>query len=256
MNTQDFQRFDTFQPLPHTAPVSRRGEAAETQRSLMPPPVYFGDFVQAAAATRPCHAIGGDFFDYVDTGREFHVLLGDACGKGTSAALQAALVQGILAADVETASGAARVVGQLNRTLCRRGMAERFVTLFYGVMTRDHRLTYCNAGHCRPILVRQSSVRRLAVGGLPPGLFGDARYDEESLCVEAGDTLVVFSDGICEASSRAQQFGDARIQQIVVEHHDETASAILDRVMSGVRDFTRGTRQRDDMSVFVVKYLA
>ena len=256
MAMTDSQRLEISYGVRPPVSLGRRSEAVETQRSLMPPPMYFGPYVQAAAATRPCHAIGGDFFDYVDTGQEFHVLLGDASGKGTPAALQAALVQGILAADVEAGPGAARVVTQLNRTLCRRRMAERFVTLFYGVMTRDRRLTYCNAGHCRPILVRQSSVRRLAVGGLPPGLFDDARYDEESLYVEAGDTLVVFSDGIAEASSRTQQFGDARIQQIVVEHQHETASAVLDRVLSAVRDFTRGARQRDDMSVFVVKYLA
>ena len=236
--------------------LGRRNEAAETQRSFMPPAMHVGGFVHAAAAARPCHAIGGDFFDYLDTGHEFHVLLGDACGKGTPAALQGALVQGILAADVETSPGAARIVAQLNRTLCRRRMGERFVTLFYGVMTRNHRFTYCNAGHCRPMLVRQSSVRRLSVGGLPPGLFSDARYDQESLYIATGDTLVLFSDGISEASSSNQEFGDARIQQIVTEHRDGTASAILERLMSGVHDFTHGGRQRDDMAAFVVRYLA
>src|SRR5262245_8108326 len=119
MDTQDWQRFETPYAVTPFAP-GRRSEAVETQRSFMPPPLYFGGFVRAAAGTRPCHAIGGDFFDYVDTGREFHVLLGDACGKGTSAALQAALVQGILTADVETGTGAAGIVTHLNRTLCRR----------------------------------------------------------------------------------------------------------------------------------------
>ena len=91
MDTHDFERFEISQPLHHqTTALSRRSEAAETQHSLMPSPMYFGLYVEAAAVARPCHAIGGDFFDYVDTGQEFHVLLGDACGKGTSAALQAA----------------------------------------------------------------------------------------------------------------------------------------------------------------------
>src|SRR6476620_8802256 len=134
MDVDDSQPLETCYEARLPVSLGRRSEAAETQRSLMPPPIYFGPYVEAAAGARPCHAIGGDFFDYVDTDQEFHVLLGDACGKGTSAALLAALVQGILAADVETGSGAAPVVRQLNRTLCRRGMSERFVTLFYGVM--------------------------------------------------------------------------------------------------------------------------
>jgi sigma-B regulation protein RsbU (phosphoserine phosphatase) len=259
METQDLWQLEAVQRLALVpGPGKRNNEAAETQRSSMPPPVHVGDFVDAAVSMRPCHSIGGDFFDYLDTGREFHVLLGDACGKGTPAALQAALVQGILAADVDIRAGAAHLVAHLNRTLCRRRMAERFVTLFYGVMTRDHRFTYCNAGHCRPMLLTDSSVRRLAVGGVPPGLFDDALYEEESVDIHTGDTLLVFSDGISEASRKDQQFGDARIEQIVTEFRggSRSASAIADRLMTGVRDFTAGGRQRDDMTVFVVRYLA
>ena len=177
----------------------RRREAAETQRSFMPPAEYVGTFVRAAAATHPCHRIGGDFFDYFDTRWSFMSCSATSAAKGHAAALQAALVQGVLAAELETGAGPATVVAQLNRTLCRRGTAERFVTLFYGVMTRDDRFTYCNAGHCRPMLVTQSSVRRLSVGGLPPGrCLAEAQYHEESLDLDPGDTLVVFSDGIPE----------------------------------------------------------
>ena len=160
-------------------PRCRRHTARADAAAVVP-----GGFVHVAATARPCRTLGGDFYDYVDTGREFHVLLGDACGKGTPAALQAAMAQGVLAVEVEARTGAANVVARLNRALCRRGMADRFVTLFYGVMTHDHRFTYCNAGHCLPMLVDQSSVRRLCVGGVPPGLFGDAVYQEESLRIK------------------------------------------------------------------------
>ena len=255
MDARDWEQVESGEVATYGAKGGRRREAAETQRSFMPPAEYVGTFVRAAAATHPCHRIGGDFFDYFDTGWEFHVLLGDVCGKGTAAALQAALVQGVLAAELETGAGPATVVAQLNRTLCRRGTAERFVTLFYGVMTRDDRFTYCNAGHCRPMLVTQSSVRRLSVGGLPPGLFGQAQYQEESLDLDPGDTLVVFSDGIPEAANCDQEFGEARIQQIVTAHSGGTVAAIVERLMSGARDFTNG-RQRDDMTVLVARYLA
>ena len=145
------------------------------------------------------------------------MLFGDACGKGTPAALIAALAQGILAGAVKAKAGPASVVAHMNRALCRRGVARRFLTLFYGVMTRDHRLTYCNAGHCRPMLVDGSTVRRLGAGGAPPGLFGDSEYEEESLSIASGDTLVVFSDGVSEAENHEQEFGDARIHEIVAQ---------------------------------------
>lgn len=255
MSWHDPRPIDHMELNHHPATTLRTREAVEIQRSLMPPPMYVGGFVHAAATTRPCYAIGGDFYDYLDTGREFHVLVGDACGKGTPAALQAALVQGILAGDVESRAGAADVVAHLNRTLCRRPMGERFVTLFYGVLDREHRFTYCNAGHCRPMLVDGTSVRRLGVGGVPPGLFGEAAYEEESVRVERGDTLVVFSDGLTDAASRDQRFGDARILEIVTEHRDRTASTILERLIASVREFTDGGRARDDMTAVVVRYL-
>jgi sigma-B regulation protein RsbU (phosphoserine phosphatase) len=256
MSMREDLPFEYLRVATYPATVGGSRAAAALQRSLMPPPLHLDGFVQAAATTRPCQGIGGDFYDYLDTPGEFRVLLGDVCGKGTPAALQAALVQGILAGDDEAKGGPAEVVAYLNRDLCRRRIAQRFVTLFYGVITRDHRFTYCNAGHCRPMLVDHSSVRRLGVGGVPPGLFADAAYEDESLKIETGDTLVVFSDGISEAARQDQQFGDARILEIVTEHREMSAVAIVDRLMKAVGDFAGAGRQRDDMTVLVVRYLA
>jgi phosphoserine phosphatase RsbU/P len=254
MSPEPSTQLDAVSETVCTRAVKADGAAA-TQRSFMPPSAYAGEFVHAAAAMRPCRTIGGDFYDYLDTGSAFHVLLGDACGKGTPAALHAALAQGLLNLEVESEAGVATAIAHLNRALCRREMANRFVTLFYGVMTRDHRFTYCNAGHCWPLLVG-SRIRRLSVGGLPPGLFVDAKYEEESLSIDGGDTLVVFSDGVSEAARSRQEFGDARILEIVTRHRDASASAILERLMSAVREFTGTVRQRDDMSGLVVRYLA
>lgn len=231
------------------------GEAAAMQRALMPAPVYTGTFVQAAAATRPRRAIGGDFYDYRDIGSEFHFLVGDVCGSGTPAALEAALVQGILAVQIEANASAARVVTHLNRALCRRCLPERFVTLFYGVMRRDHCFTYCNAGHCHPMLLGRSVIRRLSVGGVPPGLFVDAVYEEESVLIESGATLVAFSDGVAEAGAPDREFGDERILEIVSENRSASAMTIRNRLMTTVSDYAHGCR-RDDMTVLVVRYLA
>jgi len=241
-------------PTPYALPF-RSSSPGAVHRSLMPPPQYTAGFVDTAAAIRPCRLIGGDFYDFLENGSEFHVLFGDACGKGTPAALTAALAQGILAGAVKAKAGPATVVSHVNRALCRRSVSQRFLTLFYGVMTRDHRLTYCNAGHCRPMLVDGSAVRRLSAGGAPPGLLGDAVYEEESLSIAKGDTLVVFSDGVSEAESSDQEFGDARILETVTKRPAVSASAIRDRLVNVVTDFTRGSRQRDDMAVLVVRYL-
>jgi serine phosphatase RsbU (regulator of sigma subunit) len=200
---------ETPLPSPYLLPLSAGfRKAAAVPRSLMPPATYVSAFVDAAAAVRPCHLVSGDFYDFVQSEREFQVRLRDA-----------------------------------------RGM-----TLFSGVMTRDHRLTYCYAGRCYPMLVDGSSVRRLGAARAPSGLVDADVYKKEVLPIAKGDTLVVFSDGASAADRDHREFEEARILDIVTQPAT-TASAIRDRLVNAVTDFTRGSRQRDDMAVLIVRYL-
>ena len=233
--------------------------AARIQHQLLPPSLYTGLYVDVAARTRPCRTLGGDFFDYQDTDCGFRVVLGDVCGNGAAAALHAAVVQGILAVEAEVDARPASLMTRLNRALCRRAIPARFVTLFCGIVTPDNRLTYCNAGQCCPILVNHQPARHLSAGGHPLGLFSNASYEEESLTMAAGDTLVVFSDGVTEAQGRAgnpnEEFGDARILSAVQEHERASASAVLDHLLERLHAFAQRGRQRDDVTALVVRYL-
>ena len=212
--------------------------------------------------TQPRWAVGGDFYDYVDTGRDFRVVLGDACGKGTAAALQAAMVQGILATQAtqaEADAGPAQVMAHLNRALCRRLIPARFVTLFYGTLTSGNRLVYSNAGLCRPLLVNNNHVYRLATGGPPLGLFGDARYEEGRIALHPGDVLVACSDGILEAARGSgngdEEFGEQRVLEVVQERRQRSAEEIVAGLVRAVRAFTGEAPPRDDMTAVVVRFL-
>jgi sigma-B regulation protein RsbU (phosphoserine phosphatase) len=210
--------------------------------------------------TQPRWAVGGDFYDYVDTGRDFRVVLGDACGKGTAAALQAAVVQGVLATEPDAEVGPSRVMTRLNRALCRRMIPARFVTLFYGILTPDHRLRYCNAGLCRPLLVNRHSVHRLATGGPPLGLWDRPRFEEASLTLHPGDLLAACSDGILEAAdgsgNATEEFGERRVLEVVWRNREKSTSEIVQSLVAAVHDFTAGTPPHDDMTAVVVRYRA
>jgi sigma-B regulation protein RsbU (phosphoserine phosphatase) len=265
MSASDFRDFDSARvggavPANGRAGVRRRLQgAAEVQRALLPAPCYSGSLAEAAAMTRPRWAVGGDFYDYIDRGREFRVVLGDACGKGTAAALQAAVVQGLLAIEAEECGGPARLMADLNRALCRRLIPARFVTLFYGILGPEHRLTYCNAGLCRPLVVNQDRVHRLATGGPPLGLFSDATFEESTLTLYTGDILAACSDGILEAlgsnGSSGEEFGDRRVLDVVWRHRDKSPNEIVDSLVTAVRTFTGGGSLHDDMTALVVRYL-
>jgi serine phosphatase RsbU (regulator of sigma subunit) len=231
--------------------------AAEIQQALLPKPRASLGFVEAAAASIPCRSIGGDFFDYADEADDAFVFtLGDVSGKGPPAALMSAMMQGMFASQAKSADGPAAAVTTMNKALCRRGLEARFVTLLFATMTPDGRLTYCNAGHNPPLVLGKAGVRLLEAGGPVVGLLEFAPYDQETVQLEPGDTIIVFSDGVSEAlDSDGEEFGDERLQDVALATRHEPAPALVDSLVSAVRDFTRGAPQSDDITAMVVRYL-
>jgi serine phosphatase RsbU (regulator of sigma subunit) len=230
--------------------------AAEIQRALLPRASHDGRHVNAVGATIPTRSIGGDFFDYQDLpdGR-FAFALGDVAGKGPPAALLSALVQGVFAGQGSEAVSPARTISRMNDALIRRAIEARYVTLMYGQLWPDGRLTYCNAGHNPPLVVGSSGVRRLEVGGQPVGMFEDVIFDEETLPLETGDWVVIFTDGVSEALSvSGEEFGEDRILDVVRANLDVEPRAMLDALVARVKEFTHGAPQNDDLTALVLRY--
>ncbi len=231
--------------------------AAEIQQALLPRAAPTAKYFEASAVMEACRSIGGDFFDYVDfPDGSFGFALGDVAGKGPPAALLAAMLQGMLSAQAYMAHGPAETIARVNQALFRRAVEARFVTLLYGVLRPDGHLTYCNAGHNPPFLVGSSGVHRLETGGLIVGLFGGAEFEQEILQLQAGDVLVVFTDGVSEVLSKdGEEFGDDRILEAIRANQDASTQAMLEAVFESVAEFTIGAEQNDDMTAMVVRYL-
>ena len=230
--------------------------AAQIQQALLPTRSRTGPFFDAVAEMLPCRSIGGDFFEYIDLpdGR-FGFALGDVSGKGPPAALLGALTQGSLAAHTAIASGPADAVSRLNSALVRRAIEARFVTLFYAQLDPDGTLTFCNGGHNPPFLVGRGAVRRLETGGMPAGLFDGLPFAEESVTMEPGDFLVLFSDGVSEAlDPDGVEFEDARILDSIAGAPAREAPAQLEHLLSNVKKFTAGAPQNDDVTALVIAY--
>jgi serine phosphatase RsbU (regulator of sigma subunit) len=231
--------------------------AAEIQQALLPKPRASLGFVEAAAASVPCRSIGGDFFDYLDEpGRSFGFTLGDVAGKGPPAALMSAMMQGMFAAQAGSSEGPAGAITRFNKALCRRGIEARFVTLMFGVVTAEGRLTYCNAGHNPPIVLGKAGVRRLEAGGPVVGLLEAAPYSEAAEQLDPGDIVVLFSDGVSEAFNvSGDDFGEARLLEVTRKSSGASAQALVEHVIAAVRTFTKGAAQSDDITVMVIRYL-
>ncbi len=229
--------------------------AAEIQQALWPKAQQSGAYFRAAAASLPCRSIGGDFFDYIHLDGAFGFALGDVAGKGPPAALLSALMQGIFAAQAASTLGPAATIRLVNTALVRRGIESRFVTIFYALLTPEGKLTYCNAGHNPPLVFGTHDVRKLETGGPIVGLFAEAAFEEETIQLAARDRLVIFSDGVSEATNvGGEEYGESRIVDLLKGGDVAEPDAVLARLLASVRDYTTGAPQADDITAMVVRY--
>ena len=234
--------------------------AADIQALLLPHGSIETAVVEAAATSIACRSIGGDFFDYTDqAGGRFAFTLGDVAGKGPSAALLAALVQGMFSLAVQEGCSPASVVSRVNAALCRRGLESRFATLVHGVLAADGRLVYCNGGHNPPFVIGPSGVTRLDVGGTVVGLFEDTTYCDGVVQLSPGDRVLLFSDGVSEATAAGgEEYGDHRILALLQAMHATAPQAdacrLVEALVADVRAFAAGAPQSDDVTAMVINY--
>jgi sigma-B regulation protein RsbU (phosphoserine phosphatase) len=133
---------------------------------------------------------------------------------------------------------------------------EKFATLFYGVIDiQHHSIHYSNAGHDWPFLIgRDNEIQRLKTGGLMLGLIPQSNYEDEEVPIQQGDILVIQSDGVSEAmNGNHEQFGEERLQALLLEHKNKTAEEIIDVVVTEVRKHAGAHPQSDDITMMVIK---
>lgn len=206
--------------------------------------------------TRPANDVGGDLVDHlkIDERRHF-VALGDVSGKALPAALLSVRLQATLRALAPTFSDLGDLGAAVNRILQRDGLPSRFASLVYLLISKDAgRIGVLNAGHMPPLLVRNGVVETLPRGGVVLGLIEDTTYVEQTVELNAGDSLVVYSDGISEAMNESEDFfDDERLIAAVHQTAGLPAEATGRRVLDAVSVFVGEAAPSDDMSLIVVK---
>jgi sigma-B regulation protein RsbU (phosphoserine phosphatase) len=200
-------------------------------------------------------AVSGDYFDVLQLGEDKLALsIADAIGKGVPAALLMSNVQATVRALAAPSTQPQELASKVNRSIVRNTARGKFVTFFYGVVdARSGTLTYTNAGHCAPILVRSNGeVNRLETGGAVLGVFSEWSYEQAEVALKPGDRLLLFTDGITEAeNSSEEEFGEERLVKLAAALREQDAAAMKDRVLQIVAEFTGGIFQ-DDATLMVI----
>jgi len=228
--------------------------AREIQVSLLPKEIPKAAGFEIAGAWRPARTVGGDYYDVLKlSGDRLAICIADVVGKGVSAALLMANVQAAVRAFARDAESAARLCGRVNEVLCHNIAAGKFVTFFYGILDPGSRtIQYCNAGHPYPVIASTGGVRELEEGGAVLGVFPKAAYRDATAALSRGDRLVLFTDGISEASRPdGEEFGTGRVAAFAEAHRASSAPALKDRLLSEVTDFCEGQFQ-DDVTLLVI----
>jgi serine phosphatase RsbU (regulator of sigma subunit)/pSer/pThr/pTyr-binding forkhead associated (FHA) protein len=231
--------------------------ASEIQLRLHPasPPALPG--YDMIGVSFPCYEVGGDYFDFIEKrdGR-FVVALGDVSGKGTGAALLMSSVHAAVRAHTTTRLSASEVVGEINQYIYDNTPSNRYVTLFYSELDpRSHQMTYINAGHNPPMLVRASGeVTTLDIGGFPVGITQFCDYREGWVELEPGDVLVIYSDGVTESQNEeGEEFDESRLVEIVQKNRGRTAAGLRDRIDEALAKFVGKAKTVDDLTLVIVK---
>ena len=232
--------------------------AARVQQRLLPAHAPQIPGYDCYGITVASFAVGGDFHDWIELpGGNWGIAVGDVAGKGVPAAILMASVRAALRAQAEHVYALDHILDRVNNSLTAETESSEFVTLFYAVLdSTAHRLTYSNAGHEPPILVRGGQVTRLRTGGPLLGISIQAKYAYDGVELQHGDTLLIYSDGACDAANyQGERFGRQRLLESVLRHAGYGAKRIVDEIQWDIRRFTGLAPAADDMTILAVKVM-
>ncbi len=236
--------------------------ASEIQQYFLPrqfPPFpEISNQLDIYASMEAAKEVGGDFYDFFRVDADHIALvIADVCGKGIPAALFMAASQMIIRSKGTQRTSAAECLTEANSLLATYSVDDMFVTVFYAIYnTSTGRLTYCNAGHNPPRVLRaDGTVEPIPKqGNLFMGALAEAVYKEGSLQLDCGDALVMYTDGVTEAKNpEREEFGTERLDAMLSRLPGKSSRQIIEEVKTGVNGFVAGAEQHDDITMLVMR---
>jgi len=229
----------------------------QIQQNLLRPPPSKWHRYRLAARAETCYEVGGDFYDFLPISNStLWVIIADVSGKGISAALVMSTIQASLRALLVGVHSFERLLEQMNEMVRDFTGGSIYLTLFLALLdSESKRMHYINAGHNPPALVRANGkVEMLEEGGTVLGLLPHVRYSRAQVNLHKGDVLVLYTDGVAEATNAAgDMFGlEALARSVEAARPNATPESVLARIVADVQEFSEGTPQGDDQTLVVI----
>ncbi len=230
-------------------------EARSIQRGFLPKEIPQLAGYEITCAWQPARNVGGDYYDILQfDGDSLGLCIADVAGKGMPAALLMSNLQAAFRGFASPSLAPENLCQKLNSLICRNIAGDRFITFFYAQLDGASKLVrYANAGHNPPIVVHTDGTHDLLTeGGGVLGVFPTQTYQTGTHQLVSGDRVVLFTDGVTEASNSAhQEFGDARFLQLLRENRDSSTLKLQEKILSAAGEFCGGHWQ-DDATLVVI----
>jgi len=231
--------------------------ARDIQKKLLPE--SFPELLnfEISAVNISSKQVGGDYYDFVKLdSNSYCVAIGDVSGKGVPAALLMANLQAFLKSTCRHGMELNEATALINDLMSENTTDGRFITFFWGIISdNDRKFSYVNAGHNPPLLIRDKKIIKLEKGGLLLGVMKTfIPYESESVSLQKGDLLIMFTDGVSEAKDRFDnEFSDEKLEAIAVSNSNKSAKEVLNIITDEVKKYALGTHQSDDITLVIIK---
>ena len=231
--------------------------ASEIQSAMLPRALPEEDCIDIVGSQVPARQVGGDFYDYFIRDGKLFFCIGDVSGKGLPSALIMAMTEAVFHSSSMHEDDPALIMQDINTMVNRNNEANMFVTLFIGVLhLANGRLLFCNAGHCRPLIISQEILSLDSDPILPVGVFEDTQYQTMEEQLSPDSMLLIYTDGLTEAmDADNQQFSMDRVKKVLQDlGKPSSARLVLARLSQAVSTFVGLAEQSDDQTIMVVHY--
>jgi sigma-B regulation protein RsbU (phosphoserine phosphatase) len=228
--------------------------AREIQQSLLPKDIPQLPGFDVAGAWQPARSVSGDYYDVLRlSDQRLGICIADVVGKGVSAALLMANVQAAVRAFASESASPAQVCAKVNGLLHENIATGKYVTFLYGILDGEARtFQYCNAGHLYPIVISRGTSQMPDVGGAVLGVFPDWTYEDSTIQLKPADRLLLFTDGITEASEAdGNEFEETGIATFALAHSGMSAKELTSGILAQVTAFCGG-HFHDDATLLVI----
>jgi sigma-B regulation protein RsbU (phosphoserine phosphatase) len=229
--------------------------AATIQKDILPRSLPSVEGFEVAALSRPARQLGGDYYAWFTQDGRLTVCVADVAGKSVPAAVLVSALHAALQLLVDEGRDLGEIATELNRHIHRWSSENKFITFIIATLDRESRsIRYVNAGHNPGYLIVGGEAEMLHSHGLPIGILPGTRYSAQTRRLAQDAVLVLYSDGITEAETLAdEEFGNERLEAVLKHHGADSCEAISNAIATAVDEFTGDAAQKDDQTLVIVR---